>query len=299
MTEYTGIFYFQRPVEYMQLIIVSGRSGSGKSTVLHVLEDIGFTCIDNLPAILLPNLVERITPDDSSHYAVSIDARNAQADLELLPTIMQAPSIAALDHQLIYLDTDDDILLQRFSETRRRHPLSDNQTDLQSAIFKEKELLKPIINMATITIDTSDMGFHDLRDLVRRNVMAFNNTGVSILFQSFGFKYGLPRDSDLVFDVRCLPNPHWKGELRSLTGCDQPVIDFLDSEEQVATMYNDVRGFLERWLPCYQANNRSYITISLGCTGGQHRSVYLCNKLVQHFGLTFTDVQCRHREIRS
>ncbi len=282
----------------MRLIIISGRSGSGKSTALHVLEDVGFTCIDNLPATLLPTLVERITPYDEKHYAVSIDARNSEADIELLPNLMQTPAIAALDHRVIFLDADDDILLQRFSETRRRHPLSDKETDLQSAIAKEKELLKPIIDVADITIDTSDMGFHDLRDLVKHHMLAIDSPGASILFQSFGFKYGVPRDADLVFDVRCLPNPHWKTKLRSLTGNDKPVIKFLEKEEQVLDMYNDISGFLERWLPCYEANNRSYMTIAIGCTGGQHRSVYLCNKLAEHFSQTLTDVQCRHRELR-
>jgi RNase adapter protein RapZ len=282
----------------MGLIIISGRSGSGKSTALHVLEDVGFTCIDNLPASLLPTLTERITTNDEKPYAVSIDARNSESDIERLPEILQAPAIISLDHQIIYLDADDDVLLQRFSETRRRHPLSDKNTDLREAIIKEKKLLKPIIELATITIDTSDMGFHDLRDLVKHHVMALDNPGVSVLFQSFGFKYGLPRDADLVFDVRCLPNPHWKNELRSLTGNDQGVIDFLESESEVSAMYNDICHFLSRWLPSYEANNRSYITVAIGCTGGQHRSVYLCNQLTQHFRQTMSDVQCRHRELR-
>jgi UPF0042 nucleotide-binding protein len=282
----------------MRLIIISGRSGSGKSTALHVLEDIGFTCIDNLPATLLPSLVDRILSFDDKQYAVSIDARNSAADIELLPNLVKSPAIASLDHQVVFLDADDDILLKRFSETRRRHPLSDNQTDLLSAIVKEKELLQPIIDVASITIDTSDMGFHDLRDLVKRHITSLDAPGVSILFQSFGFKYGLPRDADLVFDVRCLPNPHWKAELRPLTGNDLAVIEFLDRQQQVNDMYNDIKDFLTKWLPCFEANNRSYITIAIGCTGGQHRSVYLCNKLGSHFGKTLTDVQCRHRELR-
>lgn len=281
----------------MQLIIISGRSGSGKSTALNALEDIGFTCIDNLPASLLPKLVERISPAGNNQYAVSIDARNTQSDLELLPDLIRFPTIASLDCEVIYLDADDDILLQRFSETRRRHPLSDADTDLKTAIGKEKERLKSIIGVATITIDTSDMGFHDLRDLIRNRILAIESPGVSLLFQSFGFKYGIPRDADLVFDVRCLPNPHWDTGLRPLTGNDQAVIDFLSKQPPTNAMYNDIRNFIDRWLPGYQDNNRSYITIAIGCTGGQHRSVYLVNQLTHHFSRQLNTVQYRHREL--
>lgn len=282
----------------MRLIIISGRSGSGKSTALHVLEDIGFTCIDNLPAPLLPALVERFKSLDDKQYAISIDARNSAADLEHLPELLQSPAIAQLDHQIIFLDAEDDILLKRFSETRRRHPLSDPQTDLHSAILKEKALLSPIMDAANITIDSSDMGFHDLRDLIKRHVINLDIPGASILFQSFGFKYGLPRDTDLLFDIRCLPNPHWKAELRPLTGKDQAVIDFLAQQQQVNDMYHDIKVFLERWLPCYEANNRSYLTVSIGCTGGQHRSVYLSQRLSDHFSQSLGNVQLRHRELR-
>ena len=282
----------------MRLIIISGRSGSGKSTALHVLEDIGFTCIDNLPAPLLPALVERFKSLDDKQYAISIDARNSAADLEHLPELLQSPAIAQLDHQIIFLDAEDDILLKRFSETRRRHPLSDPQTDLHSAILKEKALLSPIMDAANITIDSSDMGFHDLRDLIKRHVINLDIPGASILFQSFGFKYGLPRDTDLLFDIRCLPNPHWKAELRPLTGKDQAVIDCLAQQQQVNDRYHDIKVFLERWLPCYEANNRSYLTVSIGCTGGQHRSVYLSQRLSDHFSQSLGNVQLRHRELR-
>ncbi len=281
----------------MRLIIISGSSGSGKSTALHVLEDMGFICIDNLPASLLPNLVKRINQDDEKQYAVSIDARNSEEDIASLPLLIQNADVAALNYRVIFLDADENVLLRRFSETRRRHPLSNQNTNLQAAIDKEKLLLKPIIDIADVNIDTSDMGFHDLRDLVKRNIFAFYSSGTSVLFQSFGFKYGLPRDSDLVFDVRCLPNPHWDISLRTLTGNDEGVIKFLEKEQEVIDMYNHIREFLERWLPSYDANNRSYMTICIGCTGGQHRSVYLCNLLMSHFSKTLDDVQCRHREL--
>jgi UPF0042 nucleotide-binding protein len=281
----------------MRLIIVSGSSGSGKSTALHVLEDMGFICIDNLPASLLPNLVKRINKDDEKQYAVSIDARNSAEDIASLPLLIKSVDLAALKYRVMFLDAEDNVLLRRFSETRRRHPLSNQDTNLQAAITSEKKLLKPIIDIADINIDTSDMGFHDLRDLVKRNIFAFNKSSTSILFQSFGFKYGLPRDADLVFDVRCLPNPHWDISLRVLTGNDEGVIKFLEKEPEVIDMYDDIRVYLERWLPAYEANNRSYMTICIGCTGGQHRSVYLCNILTKHFQKTLDDVQLRHREL--
>ena len=281
----------------MRLIIISGSSGSGKSTALHVLEDMGFICIDNLPASLLPNLVKRINQDDEKQYAVSIDARNSEEDISSLPLLIQNADVAALNYRVIFLDADENVLLRRFSETRRRHPLSNQDTNLQAAIDKEKRLLKPIIDIADVNIDTSDMGFHDLRDLVKRNIFAFYSSGTSVLFQSFGFKYGLPRDADLVFDVRCLPNPHWDVSLRTLTGNDEGVIKFLEKEPEVVDMYNDIRQFLERWLPSYDANNRSYMTVCIGCTGGQHRSVYLSNLLMSHFSKTLNDVQCKHREL--
>ncbi|MFT4844832.1 MAG: UPF0042 nucleotide-binding protein [Cellvibrionaceae bacterium] len=281
----------------MRLIIVSGSSGSGKSTALHVLEDMGFICIDNLPASLLPNLVKRINQDDEKQYAVSIDARNSAEDIASLPLLIKSVDLAALKYRVMFLDAEDNVLLRRFSETRRRHPLSNQDTNLQAAITSEKKLLKPIIDIADINIDTSDMGFHDLRDLVKRNIFAFNKSSTSILFQSFGFKYGLPRDADLVFDVRCLPNPHWDISLRVLTGNDEGVIKFLEKEPEVIDMYDDIRIYLERWLPAYEANNRSYMTICIGCTGGQHRSVYLCNILTKHFQKTLDDVQLRHREL--
>lgn len=281
----------------MQLVIISGRSGSGKSTVLHVLEDIGFTCIDNLPASLLPTLAEQSQSLDNIRYAVSIDARNHNEDLRQLPKIIQNSSISQLEHQTIYLDANDDVLLQRFSETRRKHPLSSKTTDLREAINQEQQLLKPILDIADIVIDTSSMKYHDLRDYIKNRFLAMNEDNAVIMFQSFGFKYGIPKDADLVFDVRCLPNPHWKPELRLLTGQDEEVKQFLDEQAPVEEMYQDIETYLTKWLPRYQENNRSYITVAIGCTGGQHRSVYLCERLNDHFDTMFNNIQLRHREI--
>lgn len=281
----------------MQLVIISGRSGSGKSTALHVLEDIGFTCIDNLPAFLLPSLAEKIGQFKVANYAVCIDARNHHRDLQKLPDIILDSFIQKLDYQVLYLDATDDALIQRFSETRRKHPLSNSNTDLKEAIQQEKEILKPIFEVADISIDSSDMKFHDLRDLIKRRFLAMNDDNAAVLFQSFGFKYGIPKDADLVFDVRCLPNPHWKPELRPLTGKDNDVREFLDAQQQVEEMYQDIKQFVNRWLPRYKENNRSYITIAIGCTGGQHRSVYLCERLSKYFGKVTSNIQLRHREL--
>lgn len=281
----------------MQLVIISGRSGSGKSTALHVLEDIGFTCIDNLPASLLPTLAEHNQKLDDVRYAVSIDARNHNEDLKQLPNIIHNSIIDTIDPEIIFLDANDDKLLQRFSETRRKHPLSDKNTDLRQAISKEHELLKPIMQVADVVIDTSEMKFHGLRDFIKRRFVETQDDSTAVLFQSFGFKYGVPKDADLVFDVRCLPNPHWKPELRVLTGQDQAVKDFLNQQELVDDMYQDIEQFVEKWLPRYKENNRSYITIAIGCTGGQHRSVYLSERLSQYFDNELNNIQCRHREL--
>lgn len=292
----------------MQLVIISGSSGSGKSTALHVLEDIGFICIDNLPVSLLPTFAEHSVMDsaaiddsdtDNVRYAISIDARNNCNDLEQLPTILAHSAIAKLSHQILFLDANEDVLIQRFSETRRKHPLSNNETDLQEAIVEERRLLRPVLDVADITIDTSDMKYHDLRDFVKRRFIDGSSDSAAIMFLSFGFKYGIPKDADLVFDVRCLPNPHWKPELRALTGKDLAVAQFLDQQVPVEEMFQDIQQFLTRWLPRYQENNRSYITIAIGCTGGQHRSVYLSERLSQHFNTIdiSTNIQRRHREL--
>ena len=228
---------------------------------------------------------------------MSIDARNTESEIQSLPELVQLPLFATLNYQIFFFDAADDVLLTRFSETRRKHPLSNTEIDLQDALLREKQLLKPIIDLADVVIDTSDMGFHDLRDFIRQRGLSLSVPSMAIQFQSFGFKYGLPRDLDLVFDVRCLPNPHWKAELRIQTGNEQGVIDFLAKQEAVVNMYTDIRDFLIRWFPHYRANNRSYITIGIGCTGGRHRSVYLCNQLATYFQASYSNVQSRHREL--
>ena len=283
----------------MQLVIVSGLSGSGKSTALHVLEDVGYNCIDNLPVSLLPALVAQIEihKDDQHKFAIGIDVRNAWKDLQIFPQMISTLKEAHLPFTVIFLDSQSSVLIQRFSETRRKHPLSDKHTNLAEAISNEQELLEPIRDTADQIIDTSHLTLHELRDLVKERVVGRSQSSMAILFESFGFKHGIPVNADLVFDARCLPNPHWKPNLRPLTGKDQDVIDFLEAEDAVNEMYQDIENYMSRWLPRYQANNRSYITIAVGCTGGQHRSVYLSERLKAHFNNQFGDVQVRHRDI--
>jgi UPF0042 nucleotide-binding protein len=284
----------------MKLIVISGRSGSGKSTCLHVLEDIGYYCVDNIPASMLGTLTERISKDLNPEFqqvAVSIDARNVSKDLEQFPAIFEQLENSEIDRQIIFLDANDNTLLKRFSETRRKHPLTSKDIGLMEAIKKERELLAPIIMLANLTIDTSSLSLHKLRDTVRNRVNKCNTAGMAVQFQSFGYKHGVPADADIVFDVRCLPNPYWVIQLRGLTGLQQEVIEYLDGQEEVQEMLVDISNFLKKWLPKFDANNRSYITIAIGCTGGQHRSVYLCEKLKSHFESETMSVQVRHKEI--
>lgn len=283
-----------------KLAIISGRSGSGKTTALHVLEDAGYYCIDNLPAALLPALVEqtKITQSEEyQHLAVCIDARNAAADIARFDEFIEHFP-ADIHAEIIYLDANREELLKRFSETRRKHPLSDRFTALQEALEAEKELLAPIANGATLTIETSQMNIYELRDIVRQRVVGDTLGGIAILFESFGFKRGIPTDADIVYDVRCLPNPYWSKELRKLSGLDQGVVDFLEENQSVHDMFDDIAQFLQRWLPEFQANNRSYVTVGIGCTGGQHRSVYMSERLLRRFDKQFDNVQVRHRELK-
>lgn len=283
----------------MHLVIVSGLSGSGKSTALHVLEDVGFNCIDNLPVSLLPALVAQIQihKDDSQRFAIGIDVRNAWQDLSIFPAMIDTLKEAHLPFRVLFLDAQISVLIQRFSETRRKHPLSDKHTNLKEAIIAEQHLLEPIRDSADQVLDTSHLNLHELRDLVKERVVGRHESTMAILFESFGFKHGVPVNADIVYDARCLPNPHWKPELRPLTGKDQEVIDFLEEQVEVGEMYNDIEHYLTRWLPRYQANNRSYITVAIGCTGGQHRSVYLSERLQRYFDQFYSDVQVRHRDI--
>lgn len=283
----------------MKLTIISGRSGSGKSTVLHILEDRGYYCIDNLPASLLHSLANRVFTGETDipNVAVSIDARNISADLEQVPNIVNDLKSKNLPTEIIFLDANSQTLMKRFNETRRKHPLSDERIGLKEAIDKESELLEPISAMANLSIDTGKMSLNQLRDSIKDRLVKNKEAGLALLFQSFGYKNGVPVDADIIYDVRCLPNPYWENSLRALTGLDEAVIKFLNSENEVQEMYSDISQFLQKWLPKYEGNNRSYITVAIGCTGGQHRSVYLCEKFANEFVESIRNVQVRHREL--
>ena len=283
------------------LIIISGRSGSGKSTALHVLEDMGYYCIDNLPVTLLEPLIERLSREQKiTHLALGIDARNLAGDLSLFPDIYQrldAPRMkSAMLPTVIYLDAASPTLVKRFSETRRKHPLSDDNRDLRESLELETQLLDPISNLASLKIDTTSLTIHELREEIRTRV-ARQEAEFALLFVSFAYKRGVPVDADLVFDVRCLPNPHWEPELRELTGLDAEVQTFLQAQPAFADMSRDIQQYLMRWLPEFEANNRSYLTVAVGCTGGQHRSVFMCQQLFSRFKTEFGNVQVRHREL--
>jgi UPF0042 nucleotide-binding protein len=283
----------------MRLVIISGHSGSGKTSALNILEDVGFTCIDNLPASLLQNLITQLNNNNHEelNIAVGIDARNLVGDLNKIPEILKIIEADGVSVSVVFLYARRSDLLRRYSETRRRHPLSSETIGLKEAIDLEKKLLSPISDIADRSIDTSRLTLHQLRDLVKNTIVPNNPQHMSILFESFGFKRGVPSDSDFVFDVRCLPNPYWKQQLKNQTGNDEGVIQFLEGQVEVASMLADIIGFLTRWIPQFQQNNRSYLTISIGCTGGQHRSVYLANRLYEHFSTQHPFVQVVHKEL--
>ncbi len=283
----------------MKLTIISGRSGSGKSTVLHILEDHDYYCIDNLPASLLPSLAARLTAKqlDITNVAVSIDARNVPADLEQVPQLIDELSNADFATEIVFLDANPQTLLRRFSESRRKHPLSTKETGLREAIDRESALLEPLSLRASLSIDTSEMSQHKLRDIVINRLLDGTAKSMTLQFQSFGFKNGIATDADLVFDVRCLPNPYWEASLRTLTGLSDEVATFLDAQPEVQEMSDQLEAYLDRWLPSFERNNRSYMTVAIGCTGGQHRSVYLARKLGAMFANRFERVQVRHRDL--
>jgi UPF0042 nucleotide-binding protein len=281
----------------ISLIVISGRSGSGKSTALNVLEDMDYYCIDNLPVTLLKPLIERLSFDEQiTKVAVSIDARNIPEDLMLFPGVVATFDETIVETTVIYLDSASPTLVKRFSETRRKHPLSNQERDLREALELETSMLDPISDLASLTIDTTSLTLHDLRNEVSTRV-AKETHEFALLFQSFAYKKGVPVAADIVFDVRCLPNPHWIPDLRKLTGLDEPVQTYLTGQTEVLELYADIEGYLNKWLPRFEANNRSYLTVALGCTGGQHRSVFMCQKLYTNFRDEFENVQVRHREL--
>jgi RNase adapter protein RapZ len=286
----------------MRLIIVSGISGSGKSVALDRLEDLGYYCIDNIPAQLLKVFVGDVIEQGRSGYesiAVGIDARNRTEDLKAIPDVVRELKQTGIACEVLYLTADDEVLMKRYSETRRPHPLGRGGGSLRDSITLERDLLSPMAEHADLVIDTSRTGVHDLRDRVRVLVQGDSDNRITLLFESFGFKYGVPKDADFMFDLRCLPNPYWDASLRAMSGLDQPVADFLASQEQTARMISDLIAFLERWLPEFSKSDRSYVTVALGCTGGQHRSVYVAEQLAAHFRAGSAQVEVLHSELTS
>ncbi len=280
----------------MKLIIVSGRSGSGKSVALRVLEDLGYYCVDNIPINLLPALTHTVI-NDYENVAVSLDVRNLPKDPKDIPEIIEyLPS--AVDVTTLYLDADDNDLIRRFSETRRLHPLIKKNIPLDQAIALEKELLLPISINADLYINTSQLSPHQLADLVRERILGKKTGSMVLVFESFGFKHGIPTDADYVFDARFLPNPFWEKELKHYTGLEQPVKDFLARQPIVTKFIWQINSFMMTWVPHLERNNRSYVTIAIGCTGGKHRSVYIAELLANNFSKEQKDVQTHHRDIK-
>lgn len=283
-----------------RLVVVSGLSGSGKSVALNMLEDLGWYCIDNIPAGLVQALVSHSLRTEEPIYrrlAVGLDARNRPDDLASIPALVADLRRAGLRCEVLYLHAEDEVLLRRYAETRRRHPLAGAGRSLADAIAEERRLLHPLIDSADLVIDTSRMSVHELRDMIAKRVEPQAPGNLSILFESFGFKHGTPGDADFVFDARTLPNPYWEPALQPLTGLDSRVIAFLESSPRVERMVADLIRFLESRLPDYEAANRGYLTVAIGCTGGQHRSVYLVERLAAHFRRKYPQLLVRHNAL--
>jgi UPF0042 nucleotide-binding protein len=286
----------------MRLVIVSGLSGSGKSVALAMLADLDYYCVDNIPAGLLPGLIAYTVRTSEVAYrltAVGVDARNRPEDLGAVPQLVADLRRSGIGCELLFLRADNDTLLKRFSDTRRRHPLSRGDIGLQDALEQEQRLLAPVANAADLTIDTSRLSVHELRELVRSRVVEREAGKPSLLFESFAYRQGVPDDADFVFDARALPNPYWDPGLRELTGRDEAVGQFMAGHEEAARFLADVTSFLDRWLPSLVRSNRSYLTVAVGCTGGQHRSVYLAERLAAHFDGTYGRALVRHRDLAS
>ena len=278
-----------------RILIVSGRSGSGKSSALHILEDIGYYSIDNLPLSLLPDIVAKLEQENHlDMLALGLDVRTPRSDLIEFESILERLK----EHgkvEVLFLNARDDVLVSRFGATRRRHPLADRYPSLQEALTAEEMLLAPIADRATLTLDTTNLNVHDLKHTL--SVKMGQGDQMILILQSFGYKHGIPLDADFVFDIRHLPNPHWQPDLRPKTGLDKAVQEFLDTNEHVNTMFGDIYQFLLKWMPIFAEGHRHYLTVAIGCTGGQHRSVYMVNRLSDALKLQWP-TQTLHREMK-
>lgn len=281
----------------MKLYVITGRSGSGKSTVLHALEDGGFKCIDNFPVPLIVKLVaDNISRDSQANIAVSVDARSSTSDLTQLPNILHELTSDEFRPRLVFLDASSAVLVKRFDETRRRHPLERVGVDLRQAIESESKLLAHLAEVADLQIDTTELTMHDLVNVTKERLIESNERQLSLLFRSFAYRNGVPVDADYVFDLRCLPNPHWVPELRAMSGRESRVQEFFEEHEDVEQLYRQIVDFLTRWLPRFEQQNTAYLTVALGCTGGRHRSVYMAERLAEAFKSTYPNVLIRHRD---
>jgi UPF0042 nucleotide-binding protein len=286
----------------MRLIIVSGLSGSGKSVALHLLEDIDFYCVDNIPAALLKPLIShtiRGTDDIYPRTAVGLDARNRPNEIETIPALVAELRRIGISCEVLYLHANDDVLLKRYAETRRKHPLVTGDVSLREAIASERGLLEPITMTADLVIDTSHMSVHALRERIRERIDRRREGRLALMFESFGYKHGIPGDADFVFDVRSLPNPYWEHSLRHLTGRDPEVIEFLDAQPAVEIMVGSLADFLGQRILEFAQANRSYLTVAVGCTGGQHRSVYVADRLAERFKQSYPQVLTRHDSLQT
>jgi UPF0042 nucleotide-binding protein len=285
----------------MRLIIVSGLSGSGKSVALHLLEDIDFYCVDNIPAALLKPLISHTIRGREDVYprtAVGLDARNRPNEIETIPALVAELRRSGISCEVLYLHADDEVLLKRYAETRRKHPLVSGDVSLREAIASERRLLEPITVAADLVIDTSDMGVHALRERIRERMDRRRAGRLALMFESFGYKHGIPGDADFVFDVRTLPNPYWEHSLRRLTGCDPEVVAYLESHPSVDRTVTALIDFLAQSIAEFAQAHRSYLTIAVGCTGGQHRSVYVAERLAKHFRQIYPEVMTRHDSLQ-
>jgi UPF0042 nucleotide-binding protein len=286
----------------VKLVIVSGLSGAGKTVALKQYEDLGYYCIDNIPLALIGTMIGRmLSTADASRYerlALGIDARESPSVIKRFPQQLARLRARGVDVTVVFLTATDDVILQRYSETRRTHPLADDKTPLVEAIGLERRLLAPIADIADDPIDTSGMNLHELREAIHGRLPEALQGKLAVLFLSFGFKNGVPSGCDFLFDIRCLPNPHWDPALKGLTGRDPAVIRWLEVRDDVQRMEHDIRGFLDKWLPHFRSQDRAYVTIGVGCTGGRHRSVYLVDRLAAHFRQEFDAVIVKHKEIQ-
>jgi len=285
----------------MRLVVISGMSGSGKTIALQALEDIDYYCVDNLPVTLLTEFARQmIKAGDrigARNIAVGIDARNVERNLKNFGSLLADIRALGFGCEVIFLEADTETLIKRFSETRRKHPLTGDGTPLVEALAAERALLAPISACADLTVDTTTSNVHQLRSLITERIAQRKKPSLSMLFISFGYKNGIPADADFVFDVRCLPNPHWEPSLRQFDGRREEVKAFLEQHPQVGKMYEDIKGFLERWVPAFEKENRNYMSVAIGCTGGQHRSVYLVESIAGHFRQSRNNIVVRHREL--